>query len=144
MPRIAGNGFALLSPDSLQLALLGAVIGVRFIAADPGEILTPIIGGGVHIADERAGLAADIDKNETPAVMIRRFDRQFGPAGNAGALPKRPERPMLELPAVTLVCIDCERHALALAAIEQTMHRCRFAEVLFVTDRDPGIDVLRV
>ncbi|MEO7762152.1 MAG: hypothetical protein ABIS68_09615, partial [Casimicrobiaceae bacterium] len=51
---------------------------------------------------------------------------------------------MLELPSVTLICIDCQRHALALAAIEQSMLRCRFAEVVWFTDQAPVIDELRV
>jgi Flp pilus assembly protein TadD len=50
---------------------------------------------------------------------------------------------MLELPQVTLVCIDSAQPALALAALEQTLNRARFAEAVFVTDRDPGIDALR-
>jgi hypothetical protein len=50
---------------------------------------------------------------------------------------------MLELPAVTLVCIDSAQPALGLAALEQSLNRARFAEAIFVTDRDPGIDVLR-
>src|SRR5689334_6245352 len=50
---------------------------------------------------------------------------------------------MLALPAVTLVCIDSAQPALALAALEQTLNRAHFAEAIFVTDRDPGIDVLR-
>ena len=51
---------------------------------------------------------------------------------------------MLELPDVTLVCIDCVQHELALAAIEQTLIRCRFGEALLVTDREIPIDELRV
>jgi tetratricopeptide (TPR) repeat protein len=51
---------------------------------------------------------------------------------------------MLDLPSVTLVCLDCERQALALAALEQSMTRCRFAEVMFFTDRDLGIEELEV
>ena len=51
---------------------------------------------------------------------------------------------MLELPGVTLVCIDCVRHELALAALEQSLLRCRFGAALFVTDRAIPIDELRV
>ena len=51
---------------------------------------------------------------------------------------------MLELPAVTLVCIDCVHHELGLAAIEQTLVGCRFADVLFITDRSLPIPQLRV
>lgn len=51
---------------------------------------------------------------------------------------------MLELPGVTLVCIDCVHHELALAAIEQTLVRCRFADALFITDRSLPIPPLRV
>lgn len=51
---------------------------------------------------------------------------------------------MLELPGVTLVCIDCVQHELALAAIEQTLMRCHFGETLLVTDREIPIEELRV
>ncbi|MBK8741205.1 MAG: tetratricopeptide repeat protein [Betaproteobacteria bacterium] len=51
---------------------------------------------------------------------------------------------MLELPGVTLVCIDCVRHELALAALEQSLLRCRFGAALFVTDREIPIEELRV
>ena len=54
---------------------------------------------------------------------------------------------MLALPRVTLCCIDCANHDLALAALEQCMRKCTFARVLFVTDRDlaiPGIDCVRI
>jgi Protein of unknown function (DUF5672)/SEC-C motif len=47
---------------------------------------------------------------------------------------------MLSLPSVTLVCIDCANHDLALAALEQCMQKCAFARVLFITDRDYAID----
>jgi len=50
---------------------------------------------------------------------------------------------MLSLPRVTLVCIDCANHDLALAALEQCTRKCTFERVLFITDRDfaiPGID----
>lgn len=47
---------------------------------------------------------------------------------------------MLELPRVTLCCIDCANHDLALAAIEQCVQKCAFARVLFITDRDYAID----
>src|SRR4030095_4866549 len=42
---------------------------------------------------------------------------------------------MLSLPSVTLVCIDCANHDLALAALEQCMQKCAFARALFITDR---------
>lgn len=51
---------------------------------------------------------------------------------------------LLELPCVTLVCVDCVHHELAIAAIEQSMVRCRFGRVLFFTDRDLRIDELEV
>ena len=51
---------------------------------------------------------------------------------------------MLELPGVTLVCIDCVHHELALAAVEQSVLRCRFGDTLFVTDRPLAIPQLRV
>ena len=51
---------------------------------------------------------------------------------------------MPDLSSVTLVCIDCHETALALAAIEQSMARCAFAEVLFVSDETLSIDGIRV
>jgi hypothetical protein len=47
---------------------------------------------------------------------------------------------MLALSRVTLCCIDCANHDLALAAIEQCVRKCAFARVLFITDRDYAID----
>ena len=54
---------------------------------------------------------------------------------------------MLSLPRITLVCIDCANHDLALAALEQCVRKCTFARVLFVTDREfaiEGIDCVRI
>ncbi len=54
---------------------------------------------------------------------------------------------MLALPRVTLVCIDCVNHDLALAAIEQCLQKCSFARVLFITDREyaiDGVDCVRI
>jgi hypothetical protein len=42
------------------------------------------------------------------------------------------------------VCIDCERHGLALAAIEQTMLRVHFADAVYFTDRALPIEEFRV
>ena len=51
---------------------------------------------------------------------------------------------MLELPCVTLACIDCVHHELAIAAIEQSLVHCRFGRVLFFTDRDLHLDEFEV
>ena len=54
---------------------------------------------------------------------------------------------LLSLPRVTLVCIDCVNHDLALAAIAQCVQKVSFARVLFITDRDfsiEGIDCVRI
>ena len=54
---------------------------------------------------------------------------------------------MLSLPRVTLCCIDCANHDLALAAIEQCVRKCTFARVVFITDRDyaiEGMDCVRI
>jgi hypothetical protein len=54
---------------------------------------------------------------------------------------------MRSLPRVTLCCIDCVNHDLALAAIEQCVRKCRFARVAFFTDREfrvDGIECVRV
>jgi len=45
---------------------------------------------------------------------------------------------MLELPDVTLCCIDTANHALALRALRISRSAVRFARTLFITDRDPG------
>ncbi len=56
---------------------------------------------------------------------------------------------MLELPTITLACLDSVNHAAALAALRASMAQCRFGRVLWVTN-DPGagsdtdgIDVFR-
>jgi len=54
---------------------------------------------------------------------------------------------MLNLSRVTLCCVDCVNHDLALAAIEQCVQKCAFGRVLFITDRVfeiDGIDVVRI
>jgi hypothetical protein len=54
---------------------------------------------------------------------------------------------MLNLSRVTLCCVDCVNHDLALAAIGQCVQKCEFGRVLLVTDRAfdlAGVDVLRI
>jgi len=58
---------------------------------------------------------------------------------------------MLELPGVTLACIDTANHALALRALEHSRRGTRFARALFLTDTLPedvdvpaGIDVMHI
>ena len=51
---------------------------------------------------------------------------------------------MLDLPGVTLCCIDTANHALASRALDRSRAGIRFARTLFITDRacaDPGIEV---
>jgi tetratricopeptide (TPR) repeat protein len=49
---------------------------------------------------------------------------------------------MLELPAVTLCCVDTVNHALALRALERSVSEARFARSLLLTDAlPPGIAV---
>ena len=51
---------------------------------------------------------------------------------------------MLELPGITLCCVDTRNHALAVRALKQSTAQIRFARTLFVTDRqfdEPGIDI---
>ena len=51
------------------------------------------------------------------------------------------------LDRVTLCCVDCVNHDLAIAALEQCLQKCRFARALFISDRDfalEGIDVARI
>ena len=58
-----------------------------------------------------------------------------------------PVSPTPNLDRVTLACVDCVNHELALAALAQCVQKCAFARVLFVTDRAlqiDGIDVVRI
>ncbi|HEY7944692.1 MAG TPA: DUF5672 family protein [Casimicrobiaceae bacterium] len=51
---------------------------------------------------------------------------------------------MLDLPGVTLCCIDTANHALAVRALRRSAAGIRFARTLFLTDRpldEPGIEV---
>jgi hypothetical protein len=55
--------------------------------------------------------------------------------------------PMPSLPGVTLVCIDCVNHDLAIAALGQCVQKCAFGRVLFITDRPfalDGVDVVTI
>jgi hypothetical protein len=45
---------------------------------------------------------------------------------------------MLELPAVTLCCIDTANHALALRALAHSLSGTRFARAVFLTDALPA------
>src|SRR5450755_791197 len=45
---------------------------------------------------------------------------------------------MLELPGVTLCCIDTLNHALALRALQRSSEQIRFGRTLFISDRDAG------
>jgi hypothetical protein len=54
---------------------------------------------------------------------------------------------MPSLPGVTLVCIDCVNHDLAIAALGQCVQKCGFGRVLFITDRPlalDGVDVVTI
>lgn len=54
---------------------------------------------------------------------------------------------MLTLPRVTLCCVDCINHDLALAALDQCARKCAFARILFATDRSfaiDGVDCVRI
>jgi len=58
---------------------------------------------------------------------------------------------MLELPGVTLVCVDTANHALALRAIARSTAGVRFARVAFCTDglpsslaAPPGVELVRI
>jgi len=54
---------------------------------------------------------------------------------------------MQMLDRVTLCCVDCVNHDLALAALDQCVQKCSFARALFVTDRTiafDGIDTVRI
>ncbi len=54
---------------------------------------------------------------------------------------------MPKLEQVTLCCVDCVNHDLAIAALGQCVNKCEFARVMFVTDRDfalDGVDVLKI
>ena len=49
-----------------------------------------------------------------------------------------------KLSRVTLICVDCSRHAEAVAAIRKSMQECDFAAVKFLTDRQFDIDGVEV
>ncbi|NDP44026.1 MAG: hypothetical protein GZ089_15130, partial [Aromatoleum sp.] len=58
---------------------------------------------------------------------------------------------MLDLPAVTLVCVDCLNHALALRALARSMEGVRYARALLLTDAlpagiavPPGVEVVAI
>ena len=54
---------------------------------------------------------------------------------------------MIELPDVTLCCIDTANHALAVRALRRSTSAIRFGRVLLLTDRDlaePGIEIRRI
>jgi len=54
---------------------------------------------------------------------------------------------MPNLPGVTLACIDCVNHDLAIAALGQCVQKCAFGRVLFLTDRPfalDGVDVVQI
>ena len=54
---------------------------------------------------------------------------------------------MIELPDVTLCCIDTANHALAVRAIRQSTSAIHFGRVLLLTDRDlaeHGIEIRRI
>ncbi|MGH7995345.1 MAG: DUF5672 family protein [Opitutaceae bacterium] len=56
---------------------------------------------------------------------------------------------MLELPSVTLACVDCINPAAALIALRRSSLQCRFARAVLVTDEAPsephdGIEVKRI
>jgi len=63
------------------------------------------------------------------------------------ASPFDPPSSVLELPRVTLCCVDCVNHDLALTALQQCVESCTFGRALFVTDRHydlDGLDCLRI
>ncbi len=67
---------------------------------------------------------------------------EMPPDGSSEVLPSAPPPTaivalMLQLPGVTLVCIDTANHALALRALAQSCAAIRFARVLFLTDSVP-------
>jgi hypothetical protein len=49
----------------------------------------------------------------------------------------------LKLDNVTLCCLDCAYYALAADAMRATLSKCHFAESLFFSDRDCGVDGVR-
>jgi len=64
---------------------------------------------------------------------------------NASRSEPVPALPNLE--HVTLCCVDCVNHELAIAALSQCVQKCRFGRALFITDRDfalRDIDVVRI
>jgi tetratricopeptide (TPR) repeat protein len=66
---------------------------------------------------------------------------------HAEAQPSAPELPGPRVPVagVTLACVDCRNHELAIVALRRSMAQCRFERVQFFTDRPfdlPGIETV--
>jgi hypothetical protein len=51
---------------------------------------------------------------------------------------------MLKLENVTLLIVDCLNHEAALLSLEQSMSRCQFKEVVFITDLEPKRNVDKI
>jgi hypothetical protein len=69
------------------------------------------------------------------------------PVFYVNALRVEPVSTLPSLEHVTLCCIDCVNHELAIAALAQCVQKCTFGRALFITDRDftlPDIDVIRI
>lgn len=49
----------------------------------------------------------------------------------------------LKLDKITLCCIDCAYHSLAADALRLTLSKCDFAEAIFLSDQDCGVDGVR-
>src|SRR5665213_1308803 len=47
---------------------------------------------------------------------------------------------MIELPDVTLVCVDCVNYSTAIIAIKKSMAQCRFSKAKILTDINLKID----
>ena len=75
---------------------------------------------------------------------FRKWLLQLLPAGDQ---PLPAVEPRLQLPSVTLVCVDCAYHQLAIHALRRSMAQCAFGAVRFFTDQAfdlEGIEVVQI
>jgi len=61
--------------------------------------------------------------------------------------PATRNRKLLELPSVTLCCVDCAYHEMAAEALRASLSACVFGDALFLSDRDclvPGVRFAKI
>lgn len=132
---------------------------------EPHDAGTANLAGLCHTLSERyeeaigyydTALAADpasMDACANAAWTLRllgrdaanRYFRQWLTIRTSGlqAYERPAAAPRRDLPDVTLACIDSAYHGLAALALRASVAACRFADALFLSDRDCGVDGVR-